>query len=626
MMQNKKQIPKSGGNGPTSSIWRNGDSLTADVLVMGAGLAGITAAIWAARTGARTAIASSSAICSGSSFYPGTWGLGLVGPENQEDERELAQTILQIGEGMADPELVNCLTAGIQDGIKELQALGVSLKEAVNKGEKEFIPCFDHKNRDWHGIVKESAGAALKAELQRLEVTQLPDTCITDLFMENGQISGVGAVQKGADGWKFLTIRCSSVVIASGGMGGLFSRCLNTSDVTGMGQFLALKAGASLVNLEFMQMMPGYLHPAPKTIYNEKAFQYSEFSDPRTGQSVFSDWSQEELKERLKIRSTHGPFTCRLGSGEVDVRLFQACLENPEGVRLTYRNELKEHQPEFVQTYFQWLKEEKGLTIDDPVQIGIFAHASNGGICIDSHGGCRVKGLYACGEATGGMHGADRLGGLSTANGLVFGKRAGIQAAKWSLENREDQKEQRRITGQDSETEVWKKTKHSENEKHCEVQACAQAWETGWIPGAQELIQQIRQINFRCAMVVRREETLVWGLEQLASIGAESERRRRPLSDKEEEQWDGSQPEQPDGLDMAGRYRMTRELEGTLRLSEAMLRAALMRKESRGSHYRADFPSLDHGFDHVILVRETQEGLAVLRHSAAMERNQDKEA
>lgn len=613
MMQNKKQIPKNGGNGPASSIWRNGASMTADVLVMGAGLAGIMAAIWAARTGARTAIASSSVICSGSSFYPGTWGLGLVGPENQEDEGDLARTILQVGEGMADPGLVRCLTAGIQDGIKELQALGVSLKEAVNKGEKEFIPCFDHKNRDWHGIVKESAGAALKAELQRLEVTQLPDTCITDLFMDHGQISGAGAVQKGADGWKFLTIQCSSVVIASGGMGGLFSRCLNTSDVTGMGQFLALKAGASLVNLEFMQMMPGYLHPAPKTIYNEKVFQYSEFSDPRTGRSVFSDWSRKELNERLKIRSTHGPFTCRLGSGEVDVRLFQACLENPEGVRLTYRSELKEHQPEFVRTYFQWLKEEKGLTMDDPAQIGIFAHASNGGIRIDSHGGCGVKGLYACGEAAGGMHGADRLGGLSTANGLVFGKRAGIQAARWSLENREDQKEQRRIAGQSSETEVWKKMKHSENEKHGEAQACAGAWEPGWIPGAKELIRQIRQINFQCAMVVRREEKLVWALEQLASIRAESEKRRRPLSDKEGQRG-GSQPEQPkqpDGLDMAGRYRMTRELEGTLCLSEAMLRAALMRRESRGSHYRADFPSLDHGFDHVILARETQEGLAV---------------
>ena len=60
-----------------------------DVFVMGAGLAGITAAVWASRTGARTALASSGPICSGSSFYPGTWGLGLVGPDGKEDEGDL---------------------------------------------------------------------------------------------------------------------------------------------------------------------------------------------------------------------------------------------------------------------------------------------------------------------------------------------------------------------------------------------------------------------------------------------------------------------------------------------------------------------------------------------------------
>ena len=71
--------------------------LDTDVLVIGAGLAGITAALWAARSGARVCITANGEIGSGSSFYPGTWGLGLIGPESKEDEADLMEVILEIG-------------------------------------------------------------------------------------------------------------------------------------------------------------------------------------------------------------------------------------------------------------------------------------------------------------------------------------------------------------------------------------------------------------------------------------------------------------------------------------------------------------------------------------------------
>jgi len=533
----------------------NKQGLYTDVLVMGAGLAGLMAAIWAARSGAKVCITSSSRICSGSSFYPGTWGLGLVGPENQEDEPDLVRTILDVGEGMADPELAACLVSGISEGIRDLTAMGVELKEAVNKGEKEFIPCFDHKNRDWHGIVKESAEKALRQELKRLDVKELPDTAITDICTEQGQVTGAWAVQRLEREYRFLHIDCRSLVIASGGLGGLFAYRLNTSDVKGMGQFLALEAGASLVNLEFMQMMPGYLQPAPKTIYNEKVFRYSCFANPETGASIFADWRKEDLKRRMEIRSTHGPFTCRIGSGEVDIRMFELFQKHPEGIRLTYQKEWMEQgekQPEFLKTYFQWLKEEKGLTVHDPVQLGIFAHASNGGIAITREGFTGVAGLYACGECTGGMHGADRIGGLSTANGLVFGKIAGCSAAGWS-----------RKAGR-AETENMRQTEPMP--------------ERSIIPNAAALLEKLRRINFRAAMVVREESGLLAGLEQISLIRSEAEAGKCAF-----------RPEAASARD----YQETRELEGALVLSELLLKAALARKESRGSHYRADYPLRD---------------------------------
>ena len=85
-------------------------------------------------------------------------GPGAVGPESEADEEDLKSVILKVGEGMADPELVSVLVSHIRRGTDRLKAFGIQLKEAENKGEKEFIPCFDYKNRDWHGIVKTAPG------------------------------------------------------------------------------------------------------------------------------------------------------------------------------------------------------------------------------------------------------------------------------------------------------------------------------------------------------------------------------------------------------------------------------------------------------------------------------------
>lgn len=550
-----------------------------DVFVMGAGLAGITAAVWASRTGARTALASSGPICSGSSFYPGTWGLGLVGPDGKEDEGDLRDTILAVGENMADPELVQTLVSGISQGIKDLEEMGVQLKEASHKEEKQFIPCFDHKCRDWHGIIKESAREAFLRELEALSVLKLPWTTVTDIRRE-GEGFQVIAVRKGKEGWEFLSLHPKAVIIASGGLGGLFSRRLNTEDATGLGQYLALKAGASLVNLEFMQMMPGFLKPAPKTIYNEKVFVHSRFADRQTGCSIFSDWSEEEERERMEIRSTHGPFTCRLGSGPVDIRLFEQCLKDEGGVRLTYKEALRENQPEFVQTYFRWLKEEKGLTVDDPVDIGIFAHASNGGIRIDSHGSCGVPGLFACGECTGGMHGADRIGGLSTANGLVFGKQAGISAALYCF----SQEEPRKGRGEEPARKPEGVSR---------------------ISGASRFLEKLRQVNYQAGMVVRSEEGLWTALGQVRSIREAADERKELFGEPEEMLATGE--------GAAADYVDSRILEGALVLSEGMLRAMELRRESRGSHYRADYPRKEKEGNSVIFVSGSQGNLKICK-------------
>ena len=158
---------------------RNNDVF--DVLVVGAGIAGCEAALAAAASGARVALASAGQTFSGSSFFPGTWGLGLVGPDGEKDEDDLVDAICEVGRGVAVPELARALVRGIDPAVGRLEARGVELLGADNPDERDFVPCFDRKCRCWHGIGRASYRAATEAALARAGVTPLPRHELLDL-------------------------------------------------------------------------------------------------------------------------------------------------------------------------------------------------------------------------------------------------------------------------------------------------------------------------------------------------------------------------------------------------------------------------------------------------------------
>lgn len=388
-------------------------------------------------------------------------------------------------------------------------------------------------------------------KLQENQVQELPGLEIVDIIKKDGKITGAIGIDKEG----FLFISCKALVIASGGLGGLFSRRLNTNDIQGMGQYLALKLGASLTNIEFMQMMPGYVSPCYQTIFNEKAFQYAKYLDPITNQSIFSQ-NELEVEVLLKKRSTHGPFTSRLSSREVDFAIFNQCRKNEEGVKVQYLDSLKNNHSEFTKEYFDWLKREKNLTIEDPIFIGIFYHASNGGILIDTNAKTPIKGLFACGEATGGMHGADRIGGLSTANGLVFGRIAGINAGKYALDHKED-----------------------------ELDDTVVNMEPIFIPNATILLQEIRRLNTQSAMIGRQESQINSALIRLEEIENEIELTKSKDLPK-------------DMTELKESYRLC----AALTLSKCLLSAIRLRKESRGSHYRVDYQDTNGKMNHPIII------------------------
>ncbi|MBD5152506.1 MAG: FAD-binding protein [Oscillibacter sp.] len=531
-----------------------------DVLVAGAGFAGAIAAIRAAEAGAQVAIVSEDAIFSGSSFCKGAWGFGLMGPENQADAEDFARRIEYVGMGMTDHALVDYLVHHILGEVEDLGRLGLRMAEPKNKEtEREYIPCFDNKVRSWFLFFKQQVRDALKEQFVRLGIQQLPDTEVIRLCRDGGAITGAAVIHRG----QMVHISCGSVILASGGLAPMFRYRCGNDGLSVMGQALALDAGATLANLEFIQMIPGFISPHFRTLCNERAFRFSRFFDYDTGEPIMRPGSGIDWTRALDERSTHGPFSTRLYSRHVDIQLFEAFRRSGQGVRMRYDDAIKNHPSEFSDYYFGWLKEEKGLGFDDEIIVGNFYHASNGGVCIDAAASTGIPGLYACGEATTGMHGADRIGGMSLANSLVFGSAAGREAADFA----------------------------------------AQADGSGsfcWLPDftvedAGKEMERILDLSFRHMMLVRDEQGLCQTLGELQAIADRIRAHRRPCCPQL-------------GEDVPERYRDTLRLLSMVTAAQAAAGAMLLRRESRGSHYRSDYPEIREELGQRIVVRQGENG------------------
>ena len=508
-----------------------------DVLVIGSGIAGLCAAIEAARAGATVTVASAGKTMSGSSFFPGTWGLGLIGPIDAEDEQDLIDTIQAVGGGVADPELVQTFVHGIPQAIQWLeQDLGVELQRphsAESAQQKQFIPCFDHKTRMWRGLTRKPLEDACTAQIESLGIRLLPRHELIDLAeATDGRITGAVLYDRTEE--HLVPIAAKATIIAAGGTGGLFERSLTSADVISSSQAIAQAHGASLTNIEFMQMMPGFIEPKRNLVFNEKSWRYVKFDQP-------VDIADDKLGDLLEQRSGYGPFTSRLDSRAIDLAIDLAIDQaGAEGLALHY-DFPSEDVPEFVQTFATWLQDEHGIAPTDEMRVAMYAHAANGGIKIDKTAYTGVGGLYACGEATGGMHGADRIGGLSSANGIVFGRIAGASAAR---------------AAQDA-PETPLKTDFALPQR-----GLAKA-------DVERLTRSLKHTMSTYCMINRTEKGLSTALQELENLRTESK-----------------------ALSMAGaqdsQIAALARLQSQIQLATEMVKAMRKRTESLGSHYRAD--------------------------------------
>ena len=431
-------------------------TVKSDVIVVGSGLAGISAAVEAARTGARVALLTSGTLCEGSSFSPHTWGLGMVSPldlasERRRDEQSLAFAMEFVGAHQNKPQLVDALMEDASEAISFLASLGATVSMPDNPDEQAYVPCFDTRVRGWHGFHARDSREALKRAVRAAEgVTIFEHTHALSLVQPGGAgkaICGVLAWRgtgeqdaRGMDGrvtrdaGELLRVEAPAVVLATGGLASTFAHSFGGEGW--LAAAMAYDAGAAFTNLEFLQLMMAFASHPRGAICNEKLWRYASVVDEE-GVSVFARAGIAEEGERaaLEAHSWHGPFTTARESRLLELAVQAAEAEGYRAyLRLSHDFLAGEH-PEFVDTYLAWLS---GLGCDpeEPAQITLYAHSSNGGIAIDACGATAVPGLFAAGECAGGVHGADRIGGLASVSALVFGRRAGVAAARFARAHR----------------------------------------------------------------------------------------------------------------------------------------------------------------------------------------------
>ena len=406
-----------------------GSVITVDVLVIGGGQAALRAAIEARRQGAKVAVVSKGRVgAGGSSALSDTVHSAVMAPGDSPEV--FYRDILKGGKQINNPVLARALAEDCTERVRELTGeFGVELQwdeELITPGHSRPRRLY-HRRGEGFVITRR-----LRDHAEAFGVLFCENTRVVDLLTDEGwedsdrpagfewrgtdpsdpltvgkERSG-GKRIRGAVGWskgRWVAYAAGSTILATGGVGRLYAHSDNPMDVTGEALGMAWRHGACLQDMEFVQFYPYRLvSPINIDLYT-KLFQKGAVMRNGRGIRFLQDYPRKELETRDIV--CYEMF--KQGKVFLDVSRVSG-------------KDLAETNPRL---HALLAKGYRGELIMSPVE-----HYSMGGISIDSRGRTNLSGLFACGECTGGVHGANRLGGGALTEALVFGARAGRTAAE----------------------------------------------------------------------------------------------------------------------------------------------------------------------------------------------------
>ena len=523
-----------------------------NVLIIGSGGAGLRAAIEAKQLGMEVTVLGKrqrtdvhTVLAAGGINA----AFGNVDPEDSW-EQHFADTYIE-GYGLSEPEVVEIMAKESPTLVEEIDKWGANFAKLDNgKIDQRFFGAHTYRRTCYSGdYTGRSILFALINKAKSLDIPIYDSQYVSDLLVEDNVCFGAMAfdIQSG----ERTVYLADSVIIAAGGHTRLWRKSSSRrNENTGDGFFLGLKAGCKLSDMEMVQFHPtGMVIPEEMagTLVTEAVRGEGGKLVNSEGERFMKNYDSDRMELSTRDRVAMANYT----------EIVEGRGSPNGGVYLDISHKGKDFIIEKLPRMYRQFLDTLMIDISkSPMEVSPTAHYSMGGIVVspEEHW-TGVEGLYAAGEVTAGLHGANRLGGNSLAEILIFGKRAGLAASKRS-----------------KEIDVHIRSKKVIEKAHENLNSTIK----NGSEVARPLQRTLRNIMWEYGGVVKSEEKLNKGLSKLNDLKeASKDLDVRPDSEGYQD------------------LMLAFDLEASIVSSEATLVSALNRKESRGAHQREDFKDLD---------------------------------
>ena len=522
-----------------------------NVLIIGSGGAGLRAAIEAKQLGMEVTVIGKRQRTDVHTVLAAGGINAAFGNVDKEDswEQHFADTYIE-GYGLSEPEVVKLMAKEAPDLVTEIDTWGANFAKLDNGNiDQRFFGAHTYRRTCYSGdYTGRSILFALINKAKSLNIPIYDSQYVSDLLVEDNVCFGAMAfdIQSG----ERTVFLADSVIIAAGGHTRLWRKSSSRrNENTGDGFYLGLKAGCKLSDMEMVQFHPtGMVIPEEMagTLVTEAVRGEGGKLLNSAGERFMENYDKERMELSTRDRVAMANYTEIVeGRGSPNGGVFLDISHKGKDFII---DKLPRMYRQFLDT----------LMIDiskSPMEVSPTAHYSMGGIVVspEEHW-TGVEGLFAAGEVTAGLHGANRLGGNSLAEILIFGKRAGAAATKRSKE----------INIHLRSRKVIKKAHENLNSN---IKNGSEV--------ARPLQRALRNIMWEYGGVVKTEEKIKKGLDEIESLkNASKNLDVRPDSEGYQD------------------LMLAFDLEASLVSSESTLLSALNRKESRGAHQREDYPEL----------------------------------
>ncbi|MDQ1538816.1 MAG: succinate dehydrogenase / fumarate reductase, flavoprotein subunit [Actinomycetota bacterium] len=575
-----------------------------DVVVIGAGGAGLRAAIEAREQGLRTAILCKSLFGKAHTVMAEGGIAASMGNVNSKDNWKVHFCdSLRGGKFLNNPRMVELHAKESPDRVWELETYGALFDRTPdgrisqrNFGGHEYPRLAHVGDRTGLELIRtlQQKIVSLQQEDERelgdpeARIKVFAELTVTELVKDGDAISGAFGYYRETGG--FVLFEAPAVIMATGGIGKSFKVTSNSWEYTGDGHALALRAGANLINMEFVQFHPtGMIWPPSVkgilvtesvrgdggvlTNIDGKRFMFNYVPDVFRGQYA----ETEEEGDRWYTDPENNKRPPELLPRDEVARAINSEVKEGRGtphggvfLDVSSRLPAEEIKRKLPAMHHQF-KELADVDITkEPMEVGPTCHYVMGGVEVDADTeSTSVPGLFACGEVSGGMHGSNRLGGNSLSDLLVFGRRAGTGAAAYVA-----QLGDKRPAVTESDLEAASKAAlapfHADAEPGLDGAAVA-APENPYT-----VHTELQQVMSDLVGIIRREGEIVEALEKLKALRVRADRAAV----------EGHRQFNPG-------WHLALDLGNMLDVSECIAKSALERHESRGGHTREDFPGMD---------------------------------